>query len=89
MFLRGFDMDNTEKSSCPCEAVRKLEKIIDDHEKRLSGGDKNFAVIDQKLEHILEKLEKRDRFNLSVITTVVNGILTIILGYIAVKLGLQ
>lgn len=66
-----------------------MEKILDDHEKRLSYGERSFAVVDQKLEHILEKLERRERFNANVVSTVVNGILGLVLAYIALKLGLR
>lgn len=42
-----------EKSECPCEAVRKLEKIVERHDKRLDDGNVQFAVISTKLNIIM------------------------------------
>lgn len=42
-----------EKNECPCEAVRKLEKIVERHDKRLDDGNVQFAVISTKLNIIM------------------------------------
>lgn len=41
------------KNDCPCEAVRKLEKIVERHDKRLDDGNVQFAVISTKLNIIM------------------------------------
>ena len=41
------------KSDCPCEAVRKLEKIVERHDRRLDEGNVQFAVISTKLNIIM------------------------------------
>ena len=41
------------KNGCPCEAVRKLEKIVERHDKRLDDGNVQFAVISTKLNIIM------------------------------------
>lgn len=42
-----------EKNDCPCEAVRKLEKIVERHDRRLDEGNVQFAVISTKLNIIM------------------------------------
>lgn len=41
------------KNDCPCEAVRKLEKIVERHDRRLDEGNVQFAVISTKLNIIM------------------------------------
>lgn len=38
---------------CPCEAVKELQKIVNEHEKRLADGSTQFAVINTKLNVVL------------------------------------
>ena len=52
-----------ERKDCPCEAVRHLAEIVEKqeerlekHEKRLSDGTTNFAVINTKLNFMLAVL---------------------------------
>ena len=80
--------DTHMENSCPCEAVKHLQKIVDDHEKRLADGTTNFALIQRDLQYIREKIEKRDKFNGNIVLYIIQSILTIILGFVAVKLGL-
>lgn len=54
---------NEQKNDCPCEAVRHLAEIVEKqeerlekHEKRLSDGTTNFAVINTKLNFMLAVL---------------------------------
>lgn len=42
-----------EKNDCPCEAVRELKKIVEQHDKRLDDGNVQFAVISTKLNIIM------------------------------------
>lgn len=79
---------NHEHDSCPCEAVRELKKIVERHEQSLNTGSTSFALIKQDLEHIKTALEKKDRFNSGLLSNIANIILTILLGYLAVRMGL-
>ncbi len=52
-----------ENEKCPCEAVRHLAEIVEKqeerlekHERRLSDGTTNFAVINTKLNFMLAVL---------------------------------
>lgn len=42
-----------DKKDCPCEAVKHLQKIVDEHEKQLNRGDVQFAVINTKLNVVI------------------------------------
>lgn len=42
-----------EKNECPCEAVKHLQKIVDEHEKQLNKGAVQFAVINTKLNVVI------------------------------------
>lgn len=75
--------------SCPCEAVRELKKIVERHEHELALGSTSFALIKQDLEHIKSALEKKDRFNTGLLSNIANIILTILLGYLAVRMGIS
>lgn len=81
--------------NCPCEAVielkdtvKELRQITLEHEKKLAEGTTNFALIKQDLEYIKGNLDGKKKFNSGMISSIVQIILTIILGYIAVKLGI-
>ena len=75
--------------TCPCEAVRELKKIVERHERELALGSTSFALIKQDLEHIKSALEKKDRFNTGLLSNIANIILTILLGYLAVRMGIS
>lgn len=77
-----------DHDSCPCEAVRELKKIVERHEQSLNSGTTSFALIKQDLEHIKTALEKKDRFGTGILANITNIILTLLLGWIAVKIGL-
>lgn len=81
-------MNDYNKDACPCEAVRELKKIVERHEHELALGSTSFALIKQDLEHIKTALEKKDRFNTNILSSVANIILSILLGFVAVKVGL-
>lgn len=42
-----------DKNDCPCEAVKRLEAIVERHDKRLDDGNVQFAVISTKLNIIM------------------------------------
>lgn len=78
-----------EHENCPCEAVRELKKIVERHEQQLAIGATSFALIKQDLEHIKQAVEKKNRFNANIATTAINVVLTILLTWLAVKLGIS
>ena len=77
------------RESCPCEAVRELKTIVERHERELAVGSTSFALIKQDLEHIKAALEKKDRFNTGILSNIANIVLSILLGWLAVKLGIS
>ena len=78
-----------EHENCPCEAVRDLKKIVERHEQQLATGATSFALIKQDLEHIKQAVEKKSRFNANIATTAINVIISILLSWIAIKLGIS
>ena len=42
-----------DEKKCPCEAVAKLQEIVDEQQKQLSKGETQFAVINTKLNLIM------------------------------------
>ncbi len=81
--------DSHPRSSCPCEAVRELKTIVERHERELALGSTSFALIKQDLEHIKSALEKKDRFNTGILSNIANIVLSILLGWLAVKIGIS
>ncbi len=88
---------NDEK--CPCDAVRELQKIVSNHERRLADGNTNFAVISTTLDAIkadmieikadLKQLkEKPQRRADAIVNTIINAGIAIILAFLAAKIGL-
>lgn len=41
------------ENNCPCDAVKKLQEIVDRHEKDLAKGSVQFAVINTKLNIVI------------------------------------
>ena len=74
---------------CPCEAVKKLETVIDRHEAQLAKGDTDFAVIRTDLSYIKAKLDERSRFNTQTVSAVVQAVGTLLVAVIAARLGLS
>lgn len=77
-----------EKAPCPCEAVRELKKTVERHEHELALGSTSFALIKQDLEHIKAAVEKKDRFGANLLSSIVNIILSLVLGWFAIRLGM-
>lgn len=81
------------------EEFLDLKKVVDDHTARLSKGDTAMAVINEQLRQINEKLEELSvgvktlqakpakRWE-SVSSSVLQWVVTALLAYIAVKMGL-
>lgn len=82
--------------SCPCDALNaatdridKLEDRADRFEARLAKGETNFALIQQDLGYIKAKLDRKDRFNSQTIASIVQAICSLLLAYVATRIGLQ
>jgi len=39
--------------NCPCEAVERLQQIVERHEQQLNDGRMNFATINTKLNFVI------------------------------------
>lgn len=77
-----------DENNCPCEAVKQLQVLVNAHEKRLAEGNTNFALIRQDLQFIREKMEKKEKFNGNVFLYIIQAIITLIMGYVAIKPGI-
>ena len=77
----------TTPEGCPCEAVRKLEGIIDRHDRELAMGNTDFAVIRTDLNYIKAKLDERSRFNAQTVSAIVQAICTLLVGVIAARIS--
>ena len=75
--------------NCPCEAVRKMEEVLDRHEAQLARGQTDFAVIRTDLNYIKSKLDERSRFNTQTVSAVVQAVCTLLVALIAARLGLS
>ena len=80
-------MNPTE--NCPCEAVRKIEAVLDRHEAQLARGQTDFAVIRTDLNYIKSKLDERSRFNTQTVSAIVQAVCTLLVALIAARLGLS
>lgn len=83
-------------NGCPCDAVetikedvRELKAVVDKHDRRLSQGETQFALISKDIEFIKLAVTKKSKFNADVISAIVQSLVSILLGFIAVKIGLQ
>ena len=74
---------------CPCDAVKKLESILDRHEAQLQRGNTDFAVIRTDLNYIKAKLDERQRFNSQTVSAIIQAVCTLLVALIAARLGLQ
>lgn len=75
--------------NCPCDAVKKLEKVIDRHEAQLAKGDTDFAVIRTDLSYIKAKLDERSKFNTQTASSIIQAVCTLLVALIAARLGLS
>ena len=73
---------------CPCEALKKLETVIDRHDAQLAQGQTDFAVIKTDLNYIKAKLDERSRFNTQTVASIVQAVCTLLVALIAARLGL-
>ena len=75
--------------NCPCDAVRKLEAVLDRHEAQLAKGSTDFAVIRTDLNYIKAKLDERSRFSTQTLSAIVQAVCTLLVALIAARLGLS
>ena len=78
-----------QNTPCPCEAVRDLKALVDKHNDQIHAIEINAVKVDSKLDQIIGIVNAKQKFNSSIALTIINAILTILIGYIAVKLGLR
>ena len=74
---------------CPCDAVKKLETVLDRHESQLAKGNTDFAVIRTDLNYIKAKLDERSKFNTQTVSAIVQAVCTLLVAVIAARLGLS
>lgn len=81
---------------CPCDAVaelketaRELQRLVADHDRQLASGNTSFALIQKDLDYIKAKLDDKKKFNTGVLNAIINAAVAILLGYVALKLGLS
>ena len=77
---------------CPCEAVKDIKILVERHERQLNEGNVNFALIKQDLDYIKGRLDEKKRFGsgiaASIIAAAVSGVVMLILGFVAAKIGM-
>lgn len=71
------------------ERIARLEERADKFEARLSKGEVNFAIIQQDLGYIKAKLDKKEHFNSQTVASILQIICSILIAYVAAKIGLQ
>ena len=77
------------QESCPCDALKKIEAVLDRHEAQLQQGNTDFAVIRTDLNYIKAKLDERSRFNTQTLSAIVQAVCTLLVALIAARLGLS
>jgi hypothetical protein len=73
---------------CPCEAVKKIEELVKEHDRQLNDGNVKFALIQQDVGWIKAKLDEKKKFNTQTVSAIVQAISTLLIGIIAAKLGI-
>lgn len=74
---------------CPCEAVRRIEELVERHERQLNEGTTQFALIQQDMGYIKAQLDNRKRFNTQTVSSIVQAVCTLLVALIAARLGLS
>ena len=84
-----------ENPTCACdvgknnmERIIRLEERADKIDARLTKGEVNFAIIQQDLGYIKAKLDKKEKFSAQTAASIVQIICSIVLAYVAAKIGL-
>ena len=55
----------------------------------LANGSTNFAVIQQDLQYIKARLDSKTKFNMNAVSSIVQAVCTVLVAFIAAKLGFQ
>ena len=81
--------------NCPCDAVEELRKLVakhdeklNEHAKRLSDGATDFATIKLDLDYIKNKLDNKTKFNTGVLSSILQSACTILMAFVAAKVGI-
>ena len=74
---------------CPCDAVKRMENVLERHEEQLCRGNTDFAVIKTDLNYIKAKLDAHSRFNTQTVSAIVQAVCTLLVAVIAARLGLS
>lgn len=73
---------------CPCDAVREIKELVERHERQLNEGTTQFALIQQDMGWIKARLDKKDRFNSGIVSSIIQTVCALLMAYIAAKVGL-
>ncbi len=75
--------------NCPCDAVREIKELVSQHDRQLNQGNVQFAIIQQKLEYIIDRVDEKKKFNMQTVSAVIQAILTLVVTLIIAKMGLS
>lgn len=75
-------------AGCPCDAVSRIEMMVERHDRQLNDGTTQFALIQQDMGYIKARLDEKKKFNVQTVSAIVQSVCTLLLGIIAAKLGL-
>lgn len=73
---------------CPCDAVSRIEMMVERHDRQLNEGTTQFALIQQDMGYIKARLDEKKKFNMQTFSAIVQAICTLLIGAMAAKLGL-
>ncbi|MBQ9946647.1 MAG: hypothetical protein IJO68_09010 [Clostridia bacterium] len=72
---------------CPCDTVRELKETVLRHDRQLSRDHTEFAEIQKDLQYIREMLDRKNRFNASAVSSLIQALCTLAVTLIAAKMG--
>lgn len=55
----------------------------------LASGSTNFATIQQDLQYIKDRIDSKTKFNMNAVSSIVQAVCTVLVAFIAAKLGFQ
>lgn len=58
-------------------------------QKELSAGSTNFAEIQKDLQYIKDRLDKKSKLNMATVTAVIQAVCTVLVAFVAARLGLS
>ena len=81
-------MPGNVPAECPCESVRSIDKRLTTLEQKVNSDSVTLVSMLKDIEYIKEKVSGKDKFNTGVAMIIIQSVIAIIFGYIAIKLGL-